>query len=82
MTCILPTQKDAASNLGRFNLDGKLTIRYAGQIRHLGVGRRFAGARVRMLVNDREIRVLNLAGQLLGDYTINPNRNYQTRNKT
>jgi len=25
------------------DLDGKLTIRYAGQIRHLGVGRRFAG---------------------------------------
>jgi transposase InsO family protein len=64
------------------DLDGKLTIRYAGQIRHLGIGRRFAGTRVRMLINDRDIRVLNLAGQLLGDYTINPNRNYQARNKT
>jgi transposase InsO family protein len=64
------------------DLDGKLTIRYAGQIRHLGVGRRFAGTRVRMLINDRDIRVLNRAGQLLGDYTINPDRNYQTRNKT
>jgi transposase InsO family protein len=64
------------------DLDGKLTIRYAGQIRHLGVGRRFAGTRVRMLINDREIRVLNLAGQLLGDYTIDPSRNYQARNKT
>jgi transposase InsO family protein len=64
------------------DLDGKLTIRYAGQLRHLGVGRRYAGTRVRMLINDREIRVLNHAGQLLGNYTINPNRNYQTRNKT
>jgi transposase InsO family protein len=64
------------------DLDGKLTIRYTGQIRHLGVGRHFAGTRVRMLINDRDIRVLNLAGQLLGHYTINPNRNYQTRNKT
>jgi transposase InsO family protein len=64
------------------DLDGKLTIRYAGQLRHLGVGRRHAGTRVRMLVNDREIRVLNYAGQLLGDYTIDPNRNYQTRRKT
>ncbi len=35
-----------------------------------------------MLINDRDIRVLNLTGQLLGDYTIDPNRNYQTRNKT
>ena len=64
------------------DLDGKLTIRYAGQLRHLGVGRRYAGTRVRMLVNDRDIRVLNYAGQLLGDYTIDPNRNYQTRRKT
>jgi transposase InsO family protein len=64
------------------DLDGKLTIRYAGQLRHLGVGRRYAGTRVRMLVNDRNIRVLNHAGQLLGDYTIDPKRNYQARNKT
>jgi hypothetical protein len=64
------------------DLDGKLTIRYAGQLRHLGVGRRHAGTRVRMLINDREIRVLNYAGQLLGDYTIDPNRNYQARHKT
>jgi transposase InsO family protein len=64
------------------DLDGKLTIRYAGQIRHLGIGRQHAGTRVRMLINDRDIRVLNLAGQLLGNYTINPNRNYQARNKT
>jgi hypothetical protein len=35
-----------------------------------------------MLINDRDIRVLNHAGQFLGDYTINPNRNYDTRNKT
>jgi hypothetical protein len=63
------------------DLDGKLTIRYAGQIRHLGVGRRYAGTRVRMLINDRDIRVLNLAGQLLGNYTIDPKRNYQARNK-
>src|SRR5262249_29115726 len=64
------------------DLDGKLTIRYAGQLRHLGVGRRHAGTRIRMLINDREIRVLNYAGQLLGDYTIDPTRNYQTRRKT
>jgi transposase InsO family protein len=64
------------------DLDGKLTIRYAGQIRHLGIGRRYAGTRVRMLINDRDIRVLNLAGQLLGNYTINPDRNYQARNTT
>jgi hypothetical protein len=64
------------------DLDGKLTIRYAGKLRHLGIGRQHAGTRVRMLINDRDISVLNLAGQLLGDYTIDPNRNYQTRNKT
>ena len=81
---VKPAKPPTSQRLRRdtVDLDGKLTIRYAGQIRHLGVGRRYAGARVRMLVNNRNIRVLNLAGQLLGDYTIDPNRNYQTRNKT
>jgi hypothetical protein len=35
-----------------------------------------------MLINNRGIRVLNLAGQTLGDYTIHPDHNYHTRNKT
>jgi transposase InsO family protein len=59
--------------------DGKLTLRYAGKLRHLGVGRAFAGTRVRILTVDRDVRVLTLHGQSLGHYEIDPNRDYQAR---
>jgi transposase InsO family protein len=61
--------------------DGKLTLRYAGKLRHLGVGHAFAGTRVRILVADRDVRVITLHGQLLGHYEIDPDRNYQPRIK-
>jgi len=59
--------------------DGKLTLRYAGKLRHLGVGKAFAGTRVRILAADRDVHVITMHGQPLGRYQINPDRNYQPR---
>jgi transposase InsO family protein len=61
--------------------DGKLTLRYAGKLRHLGVGTRFAGTPVRILVADRDVRVLANSGQQLGRYRLDPTRNYHARIK-
>ena len=61
--------------------DGKLTLRYAGKLRHLGIGRAFAGTAVRILVADRDVKVLTHGGQLLGHYVIDPDRDYQARAK-
>jgi hypothetical protein len=61
--------------------DGKLTLRYEGKLRHLGVGHTHAGTPVRILIADRDVRVLNRRGQLLGRYRIDPNRNYQAKIK-
>ncbi|WP_343883982.1 IS481 family transposase, partial [Glutamicibacter uratoxydans] len=58
--------------------DGKLTIRYGGKLRHLGMGRTYSGIRVEMYVNDREVTVVNKkTGEILRYFKIDPSKNYQ-----
>ena len=62
----------------RVDADGKLTLRHAGKLYHIGIGRTHARTRVLMLVHDLEIRVINAAtGELLRELTLDPSRNYQ-----
>ena len=57
---------------------GNVTLRIAGQLRHIGVGRTYARTRVILLVHDLHVRVVNaITGELLRDLTINPDRDYQ-----
>jgi hypothetical protein len=62
---------------------GCVTLRVAGKLRHLGIGRPHAGTHVLLLIQDLHVRVINAAtGELLRDLHIDPTRNYQPRNKT
>jgi transposase InsO family protein len=62
----------------RVDADGKLTLRHAGNLYHIGIGRTHARTRVLMLVRDLDIRVINAAtGELLRELTLDPARNYQ-----
>jgi transposase InsO family protein len=62
----------------RVDADGKLTLRHAGRLYHIGIGRTHARTRVLMLVRDLDIRVINAAtGELLRELTLDPSRNYQ-----
>jgi transposase InsO family protein len=65
----------------RIDKTGKVTLRYRSVLRHLGVGRRYAGTRVLLLVADRDVRVLTEDGELLAHFTINPANQYQTQNR-
>jgi hypothetical protein len=58
---------------------GKVTLRYAGKLRHLGLGRRWKGTRVMLLVDDRAVRVLDGDGEFLAEFEIDPARTYQRR---
>jgi transposase InsO family protein len=50
---------------------GTVTLRIAGQLRHIGVGRTYAGTYVILLVQNLEVRVVNAAtGELLRELTI------------
>jgi len=62
----------------RIDADGKVTLRHAGRLHHIGVGRTHARTRVLLLVQDLDIRVINAAtGELLRQLTLDPARNYQ-----
>lgn len=72
--------KEWRTRTDKVDSNGKLTLRYAGQIRHLGVGRRYASTPVLMLIQDRNVTISNLeTGHIIGEYHIDPTRNYQTR---
>ena len=62
----------------RVDADGKLTLRHAGRLHHIGIGRTHARTPVLMLVRDLHIRIVNAAtGELLRELTLDPTRNYQ-----
>ena len=59
---------------------GSLTLRLAGRLHHIGVGRTHARTRVLMLVQDFDVRIINAAtGELIRELTIDPTRDYQPR---
>ena len=55
---------------------GKLSVRYQGKLRHIGMGAQFKGMRVRMLIAGSELRVFSLDDQLLRKLTLDPGRDY------
>ncbi len=65
----------------RIDAGGKVSLRYRSKLTHLGVGRRYAGTRVMLLVADRDVRVINDDGELLAEFTIDPTKTYQTQKR-
>jgi transposase InsO family protein len=63
----------------RVDQTGKVTLRYAGKLRHLGIGRAHRGQHVLMLIDDRDVRVLTTDGHHIAQHHIDPNRTYQPR---
>ena len=52
---------------------GCVTLRVAGQLRHIGIGRPHAGTHVTLLIHDLHVRVINAAtGELLRELTSTP----------
>ena len=57
---------------------GSVTLRVAGHLRHIGVGRTYARTDVILLVQDLHVTVVNAAtGEILRDLIIDPRRDYQ-----
>jgi transposase InsO family protein len=62
----------------KISTSGTVTLRVAGHLRHIGVGRTHAGTHVYLLVQDLDVRVVDAAtGELLRELTIDPRRDYQ-----
>jgi transposase InsO family protein len=74
----LTTNNHARVRHDRVDNEGKVTLRHAGRLFHIGVGRTHARAHVIMLVHDLDIRVLHAAtGELLRSLTLDPSKSYQ-----
>jgi hypothetical protein len=59
---------------------GTVTLRVAGQLRHIGIGRTHTRTHVILLVQDLHVRVVNaITGELLRELHIDPNKDYQPR---
>ena len=65
----------------RLDSAGKVSLRYQSRLRHIGVGRAYAGTRVLLLVAERDVRVLTEGGELLGWVHIDPAKGYQALQK-
>jgi transposase InsO family protein len=62
---------------------GTLTLRHAGKLYHIGVGRTHAGTHILMLVQDLDVRIIDAAtGELLRSLTLDPGRIYQPTGRT
>ena len=59
---------------------GVITIRYNSRLHHIGLGKRRTGTKVTVLIDDRDIRVLDRdTGQLIRKLVLDPTRDYQPR---
>jgi len=64
----------------RIDKTGCVTLRLAGHLRHIGIGRTHAGTHVILLVQDLHVRVVDAAtGEPLRDLVIDPRKDYQPR---
>jgi transposase InsO family protein len=62
----------------RVDKSGKITLRYQGQLYSIGIGRTHARTRVIVLVQDRDIRIIDATtGELLRELTLDPSTRYQ-----
>lgn len=86
----LPKTGPAGSNQGthyrirhdRIDKTGAVSLRRAGRMHHIGIGRAHKHQRVILLIDDLNIRVIHHhTGQVLRALTLDPNRGYQPRFK-
>jgi transposase InsO family protein len=61
---------------------GKVTLRYGSRLLHIGIGRRYEGTPVMLLIHERDVRVLKEDGQFIRSLTLDPSRNYQPLGKS
>jgi hypothetical protein len=58
---------------------GAVTLRCRRRLHHIGLGRRYRGRRVIILMANLDVRIITEDGELLHHFTLNPAKNYQPR---
>jgi transposase InsO family protein len=72
------TDSHARVRTDRIDAGGKVTLRHAGRLYSIDIGRTHARTRVLILVEDLDIRIIDAAtGELLRQLTLDPSKRYQ-----
>jgi len=67
----------------KVDTNGTVTLRYDSRLHHIGIGRAHKGRTIKLLIADRDIRILDPnTGELIRQLTLNPNRDYQPIKQT
>ena len=62
--------------------NGKMSLRRAGRMHHLGIGAHQRGKRILALIDETTVTVIHLdTGEILSTHDINPNRSYWRNNQ-
>lgn len=77
-----PEQAETAdewrTRVDKIDRQGKVSVRYAGKLRHLGVGRAHAGTEVLMLIRGYTVVTSDAGtGEILAMHEIDPSKDYQ-----
>ena len=58
--------------------NGTVTLRHDSKLHHIGIGRAHRGRPIKLLIADRDIRILDpKTGELIRRLTLDPSRDYQ-----
>jgi transposase InsO family protein len=68
---------DRRLRLDRIDKSGRITLRRAGRLHHIGIGNAYAGWRVAVLIDDLDIEIVGLDGSPLRRLRLDPTRDYQ-----
>jgi len=72
------TEPEWRTRTDTIDKSGSVTLRYAGRLRHLGIGRRHAGEPVLLLVNDDHVVTSHAdTGEIIAEHHIDPTKDYQ-----
>jgi transposase InsO family protein len=66
----------------RVDETGKVSLRYGSRLYKIGLGRAHKGRVIRLLIADRDVRVIDSNGELLRELTLDPDRVYQPIGRT
>jgi transposase InsO family protein len=60
----------------RIDKGGMVSLRHAGRLHHIGVGRDHRGTRVTMLISGLDVRIITRDGEVLRQLTLDPTKSY------
>jgi transposase InsO family protein len=61
----------------RVDKAGKVSLRHDSRLYKIGLGRAYKGRKIKLLIADQDIRVIDTNGELIRELTLDPSRCYQ-----